>query len=167
MRKTFFADVIRQADMAVSKLVNPVATHIGYRLRRASVQVMAGAAASIAGLGLHITPATILLLIGANPGCRQSDLCHELGIKRANMTPMIADLAARGWIERAAIDGRSMALHLTASGKAVAQAAADALAANEHRLVAALPADTGPGLMAALARLEASGDQPAPGPQLP
>lgn len=148
-----------------TRLTNPVAGHIGYRLRRASVQVMAGAASAIAHLGLHLTPATILLLIEANPGCRQSDLCQELGMKRANMTPIIADLAARGWIDRAAIDGRSMALRLTDGGRAMAQAAAAALEANEARLAGALPSGGLADLLAALVQLERIGDQPAAGTQ--
>lgn len=113
----------------MANMKNPVASHLGYRMRRASVALMARAARASEQFGLSITQGTVLMLIDANPGCRQRDLCDELGIKRANMTPIIAQLESEDLLERVAIDGRSQSMRLTAKGAALA---ADLLAALEH-----------------------------------
>lgn len=113
----------------MANMKNPVASHLGYRMRRASVALMARAARASEQFGLSITQGTVLMLIDANPGCRQRDLCDELGIKRANMTPIIAQLESEDLLERVAIDGRSQSMRLTAKGTALA---ADLLAALEH-----------------------------------
>ncbi|MDG5489688.1 MarR family winged helix-turn-helix transcriptional regulator [Sphingomonas sp. BGYR3] len=113
---------------------NPVAHHLGYRMRRASVALMAKAGRTAEERGLSITLGTVLILISANPGCRQRDLCAELGIKRANMTPIVADLETRGLLDRAAIDGRSQAMRLTPKGAALAQELLAALEATEQSI---------------------------------
>ncbi|QGP81094.1 MarR family winged helix-turn-helix transcriptional regulator [Sphingobium sp. CAP-1] len=114
-------------------LHDPVASHLGYMLRRASAVVMAGLGAGLAGIGLRPVEGTILTLVGANPGCIQSDLGRMLGIKRANMVPLIAGLAGKGLLTKSPVDGRSLALFLTATGEA-ARAQVDAImAAHEAR----------------------------------
>lgn len=73
----------------------------------------------MADIGLRPVEGTILILVGANPGCIQSDIGRMLGIKRANMVPLIAALAGRGLLEKSPVDGRSLALSLTAGGEAL------------------------------------------------
>ncbi|PZU56983.1 MAG: transcriptional regulator protein [Sphingobium sp.] len=99
-------------------LRDPVAMRLGYRLRRASAAMMADLGAHLAAIGLRPVEATILILVGANPRCIQSDLGRVLGIKRANMAPLIATLTGRGLIEKSPVDGRSLALTLTLQGEA-------------------------------------------------
>ena len=99
-------------------LADPMAARLGYQLRRASVQMMADLGASMTSIDLRPTEATILLLVGANPGCRQGEVGETLGIKRANMVPLIAGLIKKGLVSRARADGRSHALTLTAAGRA-------------------------------------------------
>ena len=72
----------------------------------------------VAGEGcLRPVEGTILILVGANPGCIQSELGRALGIKRANMVPLIAGLTAQNYLEKSPVDGRSFALSLTPRGE--------------------------------------------------
>jgi DNA-binding MarR family transcriptional regulator len=103
-----------------SSLVNPLDALLGYQLRRASVRMMGDLGRRIATFELKVAEASILVLIHANPGITQSALCRELGIQRANMAPIIAKLAARGLLDRRAVDGRSQALALTPDGAELA-----------------------------------------------
>lgn len=102
-----------------NRLKDPVASRLGYMLRRASAAMMAGLGARLADIGLRPVEGTILILIGANPGCIQSDVGRMLGIKRANMVPLIAALAERELVKRSPVDGRSLALSLTGAGEAL------------------------------------------------
>lgn len=104
-------------------LIDPVGPRLGYMLRRASAVMMAHLGASLAPLDLRPVEATILLLIGANPNCSQSDLGRLLGIKRANMVPLIAGLVAKQMISKSVGGGRSHALSLTAAGETARGAA--------------------------------------------
>ena len=99
-------------------LADPMAARLGYQLRRASVLMMADLGTRLLAIDLRPTEATILLLVGANPGCRQGEVGEALGIKRANMVPLIAGLIDKGLVARARADGRSHALTLTAAGRA-------------------------------------------------
>ena len=56
-----------------------------------------------------------------------------LGIKRANMVPLISALATRGYIEKSPVDGRSLALSLTAQGERVRQAVENVMDVHEGR----------------------------------
>ena len=69
-----------------NRLINPVASRLGYRLRRSSSAMMATLGAALELVGMRPVEATILLTIGANPGCIQSDIGRMLGIKRAKRT---------------------------------------------------------------------------------
>ncbi|MGC6330710.1 MarR family winged helix-turn-helix transcriptional regulator [Rhizorhabdus sp. FW153] len=138
----------------MTSLENPVAQHLGYRMRRASIILMGRAAQAAERFGLSITQGTVLTLISANPGCRQRDLCEELGIKRANMTPIIAALEAQGLLDRAAIDGRSQAMRLTTKGRQLTNALLADLEATDARISEVLAAEELSELKHILARLE-------------
>ncbi len=99
-------------------LVDPMAARLGYQLRRVSVLMMADLGTRLAPLGLRPAEVSILLLIGANAGCRQGEVGETLGIKRANMVALVAGLIKKGFVARARADGRSHALSLTAKGRA-------------------------------------------------
>ena len=102
---------------APKELHDPIASRLGYLLRRASATMMADLGEALGAVGLRPVEGTILILVGANPGCIQSDLGRALGIKRANMVPLIAGLTAQGYLEKSPVDGRSFALSLTLSGE--------------------------------------------------
>lgn len=114
-------------------LRDPVSSRLGYLLRRASSAMMADLGSALAEIGLRPVEGTILILVGANPGCIQSELGRVLGIKRANMVPLITALAAKGYIEKSPVDGRSLALTLTKMGEAARAEAEAVMDAHEAR----------------------------------
>jgi DNA-binding MarR family transcriptional regulator len=139
----------RGTEIEGTGLASPLDTLLGYRLRRASMAMMADLLSALQPLGLSAGEASFLILVGANPACRQSDVGRTLEIKRANMTPLVARMKARGLVTDAPIDGRSRSLTLTGDGaalrdKALARIeAADrkvrkSLAIEERALIAAL-----------------------------
>ncbi|MFK4792493.1 MarR family winged helix-turn-helix transcriptional regulator [Sphingobium sp. ZW T5_29] len=116
-----------------NRLINPVASRLGYRLRRSSSAMMATLGAALELVGLRPVEATILLTIGANPGCIQSDIGRMLGIKRANMVPLITGLIQKDLVQKSPVDGRSFALSLTAQGEDVRSEADAIMSAHERR----------------------------------
>jgi DNA-binding MarR family transcriptional regulator len=108
----------------------------GYALRRASAAMMGELAERLAPLGLRHVEATILLVLRHRPGLSQSALGRQLGIKRANMTPLAARLEERGLILRTASDGRSLGLGLSGAGEALAAEVAGVVETHEQALVA-------------------------------
>ena len=99
--------------------VSPVSGIVGYRLRRAQLAVFQRFIERFAELGLRPAEFSMLALIEANPGSKQTEIADALGIKRANFVALIKALDERGLTERRqpAGDRRSNALFLTASGK--------------------------------------------------
>jgi DNA-binding MarR family transcriptional regulator len=110
-------------------LTSPLDDLLGYRLRRASMTTMADLMDVIRPFGLSAGEASLLILVGANPGCRQSDVGRSLEIQRANLTPLVAGMKSRGLIIDAPIDGRSRSLTLTAEGQALHDAALASISA--------------------------------------
>ena len=121
-------------------LPDPFDELLGYHMRRLSQLVMADLAERMDALGLRPTEASVLFVIAGSPGATQSDIGRMLGIKRANMAPLIAGLEARGLVSRSAVDGRSQALRLTAEGETMRTQARAAVVANEQCSFGALPA---------------------------
>jgi len=111
---------------------------LGYHVRRLSFVVMADLTESLAPLGLKPADASVLLAIAELPGITQSDLGRTLGILRANMTPLIAALMARSFVERTPVDGRSHALRLSAEGLSACRAAHRVVRDHEERLFGSL-----------------------------
>ena len=91
---------------------------VGYCLRRASNALLADFMTAMAELGLRPALFAMLAVARENPGINQSALGRALGIQRANLVPLIAELAGRGLIERRPVDGdrRAVAVHLTEEG---------------------------------------------------
>jgi DNA-binding MarR family transcriptional regulator len=102
---------------------------LGYQLRRASAVMMADLARELADLEMRPAEVTALLVIAETPGCSQTEVGQVLGIKRANMVPIVSRLMDRGLIDRERADGRSHALRVTETG---AEVVADALARIER-----------------------------------
>ena len=93
---------------------------IGYRLRRAQLAVFQRFLSVFDELKLRPAEYSVLVLIGDNPGRKQTQIAEALGIKRANFVTLAHGLEERGLIERRASTGdkRANALHLTPSGAA-------------------------------------------------
>lgn len=92
---------------------------IGYRLRRAQLSVFQRFLDVFAELRIRPAEYSVLVLVGDNPGRKQTEIAQVLGIKRANFVTLIHGLEARGLIERRASAGdkRANALHLTGTGR--------------------------------------------------
>lgn len=143
------------ADQAFPQLTDPLENRLGYQLRRASAVMMADLGRLLAPLDLTPAEATILILIGANPGCSQSGVGRSLGINRANMVPLIAALLKQGMVEKAPLDGRSQALTLTSAGRAKVEAAQRIIDKHEARFQALLHGSNRDALIAALHAIRA------------
>jgi DNA-binding MarR family transcriptional regulator len=88
---------------------------IGYNLRRASAFALNDFAVEMAEASLRPVTYGMLALIDEKPGIRAAELCRLLGMKSANMAPLLAELEERGLVERDdhAQDKRVQVLTLT------------------------------------------------------
>jgi DNA-binding MarR family transcriptional regulator len=93
---------------------------IGYNLRRASTLALNDFAIEMADAGLRPVTYGMLALIDEKPGINAAELCRLLGMKSANMAPLLAELEERCLIERDghAEDRRVQVLRLTGAAKA-------------------------------------------------
>ena len=114
---------------------------LGYQLRRTTAMMMADFARVLADFEMRPAEVTTLLVIADHPDCSQSEVGEALAIKRANMVPIIARLIERGLVARTRVDGRSLALRVTAAGAAQAAEALRRIAEHEARFKAMLTAD--------------------------
>jgi DNA-binding MarR family transcriptional regulator len=144
----------KPVNSAAARLVDPMASRLGYQLRRVSVLMMTDLGAKLAPTGLRPAEVSILLLVGANAGCRQGEVGDTLGIKRSNMVPLIAGLIGRDLITRTRT-GRSIALSLTPKGRARVTTLNKLLDRHEAAFRSRLDDRTLGSLMASLATLRA------------
>lgn len=110
---------------------------IGYRLRRAQLSVFQRFLTVFEELKLRPVEYSVLVLIAANPGRKQTEIAEVLGIKRANFVTLVHGLEDRGIVERmgSASDKRANALHLTSEGEAFLRRARDLHEAMEQDLI--------------------------------
>lgn len=121
-----------------TELVDPLAYMLGFQLRRASVAVMNRLAEELEPLGIRSSEASLLIMIGANPGCTQSDVSRTLRAQPANMVPLINKLDQMGCILREQSKGRSIALTLTVKGQKLYAQVGAAFARHEARIARTL-----------------------------
>jgi len=123
--------------------LGPLASTIGYVLRRAQLAVFDEVITGFAELDLRPAQYSVLVLLRHSPGLKQSDVAAALGIQRANFVVLFDRLERRGLARRAAApnDRRSYALYLTDAGAKLLTRANAIQAKVEARLAAKL----GPG----------------------
>lgn len=92
---------------------DPLACLPGYVLRRAANAMTAELADQLAIIGLRISEASVLLLIGARADMTSAEIGKILDIQRANMVPLLARLEQAGLIARLPLDRKSQAIMLT------------------------------------------------------
>ena len=132
---------------------DPLAALPGYALRRAATTQMAQLSVRMGTIGLRVTEASVLLLIGARPGLTSADIGKILDIQRANMAPLLARIEDAGLIVRAPIDRKSQAILLTRAGE-TRRAEVEAITnAFETELLARIPAEHRDHLLPALQAL--------------
>ena len=114
----------------------PLADYVGYALRRAQMAATTGYLEAMEGVDLRPTQFSVLILINANPGIRQTEVCAALGLQKANFVPLLNELQRRGLAVRkpGSPDRRASALHLTPHGEEVLQKANQLHAAWEESL---------------------------------
>ncbi|WP_019530221.1 MarR family winged helix-turn-helix transcriptional regulator [Dasania marina] len=114
------------------ELVDPLENLLGYQLRRASILIMKDLHEALSSVELSPAEASVLLVIKANPKVKLIEVGRCLAIKRANMTPIVAQLEQRGLVERT-VDGRAHALVLTPQGDKLALQVETVIAQHEQR----------------------------------
>lgn len=109
---------------------------VGYTLRRAQMAVFEDFIRRFARFDLKPAQYSVLLVIGDNPGRKQSEIAAALGIQRPNFVAMLDELERRGLAERtrSATDRRSHAVVLTEAGRRMLDAARAAQAEQEREL---------------------------------
>ena len=113
---------------------------VGYRLRQASNAFMSDFAASMAGTGLRAVQVSILSVVQENPGVRQGEIGRALGVARANMAPLMAELEAARLLRRTTdeTDRRAVSVHLTKNGEALLKNCKARIEAHERRALQGL-----------------------------
>ncbi|QND63618.1 MarR family transcriptional regulator [Mesorhizobium loti] len=96
---------------------------VGYNLRRASALALNDFAVEMTDAALRPVTYGMLALIDEKPGIRAAELCRLLGMKSANMAPLLAELEERGLVERDdhAGDKRVQMLALTQAAREAMQ----------------------------------------------
>ncbi|WP_051330600.1 MarR family winged helix-turn-helix transcriptional regulator [Niveispirillum irakense] len=92
---------------------------VGYRLRRVQIATFNLFTQHMAEFDIRPTQFAILTVIRDNPGLSQSQVSNALGLKRANLVPLLDGLEGRGLLVRSPspADRRSYCLHLTDRGQ--------------------------------------------------
>lgn len=111
---------------------------VGYRLRRASAVFATDFASALDGTGIRQIPLGIMAVVSDNPGINQGTVGRLLGIKRANMVPLINELIESGLILRETdpADRRAFTLALSPAGSAMLADCIHQIDAHEDRLLA-------------------------------
>lgn len=115
--------------------LGPLAELVGYGLRRAQLAVFQDFIVKMKGFELRPAQFSILAIIQANPGLKQSRVSEALGINRANFVALLDELEKRKLARRAPSpdDRRSNALYLTPRGEAFLDEALRHLRTNHER----------------------------------
>lgn len=124
-------------------------------MRTASVAVWNDVRRALETVELRPQTYATLLIVDANPGCKQQDIADALDIRRPNMAALVDGLVGRALIARAVNheDRRSYSLSLTPAGRALLDRGRAAHREHEKRLSAVLECIDIDTLMAAAARL--------------
>jgi DNA-binding MarR family transcriptional regulator len=115
-----------------------LADMFSFQLRRVSAILKSALEAEFEPLGLRTSEATLLMAVGESPGRTQAEIGRDLRIKPANMVPLVARLAAAGFLERIPGARRAITLQLTAAGEAQLAAVRQALQRHEARITQSL-----------------------------
>ncbi|MBT9385055.1 MarR family transcriptional regulator [Pseudooceanicola sp. CBS1P-1] len=130
---------------------------IGYRMKRAYMQIQPEAQRVLAEDDLRVVSFSCLSIITDNPGIVQSELAEALQMERSNLVVVIDELEDRGLIARKKVptDRRRYALTATLRGRRLRDRAALRVRQVEDAVVGCLDAEDRARLMAVLERLEA------------
>jgi len=93
---------------------------MGYMLRQGQLFVYQDFFQTLAAEQIRPPQFSICEVVSRNPGIRPSDVASAIGVKRANLVPLISALEDRGLLTRASAetDRRAQSLNLTPAGEA-------------------------------------------------
>jgi DNA-binding MarR family transcriptional regulator len=113
---------------------------VGYALRQAQLAVFRDFLRAFAKFNIRPVQYGILTVIEQNPGLKQQQVCHAIGIRRANFVTLLDDLEHRGLARRgpSAHDQRARALYLTENGGALMRELRKVNQAHEKKIAAGL-----------------------------
>jgi DNA-binding MarR family transcriptional regulator len=126
---------------------------LGYRFRRISSMSMSTLGDMMTEVGLRVIDGSVLMKIAENRGVTSAELGRILGVLRANMTPMISNLTKLGFVEAKPLDGRSMGLYLTESGRSMCARVQMVSMSHDRQFFAALDDDERQQLLSLLAKV--------------
>jgi len=118
---------------------NPLHNYPGYLLRRASTSRLVQLSQHLEPLGVGVSEASILVLIGRNPGISQAECGRILSVQRPNLNPKIRRLIDRQLVIAAKGQGRIQCLSLSQSGEALVARIMVEFEAQEARIYEAVP----------------------------
>jgi DNA-binding MarR family transcriptional regulator len=133
--------------------------YCGYNMKRAFHVIQGNVNAALMPFELRMVTFSILSIICATPGLRQSQLADGLAIERPNIVPLLDELGAKGFTrrQRACDDRRAYELHPTKEGSVVCARARAAVADHDKRITAGLTKAQQKALVAALKLIEKNG----------
>lgn len=133
----------------------PLASLVGYRIRRVYGRVFQSFNETFGPLNIAFGQFSVLTLIGLNPGLSQMALAEASGIDRSTVVPITDRFVRLGWVRRTRRreDRRMYSLRVTPAGQAILDRAHSAIAAHEEKLVSGLTTEERIHLIELLARL--------------
>lgn len=134
----------------------PLATLIGYHLRRAYSVFQSDLANVLAPFDLRPMSFSVLVIVSENAGLSQTQISTALNIERPNLVAIIDSLEERALIKREQVpsDRRVYALKISKKGQDLLSRAQSAVYAHEHRLLEDQPQDQVRILMKTLKMIE-------------
>jgi DNA-binding MarR family transcriptional regulator len=134
---------------------------VGYAVRRSQILIYEDFLEALAPW--EITPArfSALVLIARNPGMKQTDLAHLLGIARSGVVMLTDGLEELGYVRRvpSKVDRRAYMLELTPAGSKALAAIERAVLEHDARVSSRLSDAEKSKLMQLLAKLGPDGEQ--------
>ena len=118
---------------------NPLLDYPGYLLRRAAKSRHAQLGQYLEPLGVGVFEASVLALIGRNPGISQTECGRMLAIQTPNLNPIIRRSIARKLVESTKGRGRTLCLRLSGAGEELVQRIVAEFEAQEARIYSAIP----------------------------
>ena len=116
---------------------------VGFQVRQAQLRVFNHFRKTVGKTGITPGQTGILILIRNNPAISQAALARAIGVERATLGQIIADMEAKSWVVRhpSHSDKRSYALTLSSSGRIFLEQVLEKITAHEQDLTTHLSTD--------------------------
>ena len=102
---------------STNRIVNPLASSMGYQLRRATITVTDDLTSRLKPLGLTPNLASILIIADKNTDITQSNISRILHTNRSNISPLVNRLVHDGYLYKKALNDKSHNLLITCKGE--------------------------------------------------